>query len=189
MRRGVLVKACFRFSRRLLFMVAALAAPGAALASPDTLRMALANLLEGPVDVAVAPVVAGRTIVHNAGEVGLAPVGPVAYGVLGSVGLTALQAAWGAARTVSGAVLLLPGLALFPFEEADLPAEADVFGRGDALAVWHNPLAEDPPWLKYVLPATPATVDATVGITVPYSRYPETQGEGAAYPDEAPSQD
>lgn len=164
-----------RLSHPLLLVVAAVSAPGVALASPDTLRMALANLLEGPADVAVAPVVAGRTIVNNAGEVGLAPVGPVAYGILGSVGMTALQAAWGTARTVSGAVLLLPGLALFPFEGVDLPPESNVFGRGDSLAVWHNPLAEDPPWLKYVLPATPATVDATLGVTVPYSRYPETQ--------------
>lgn len=184
-----MVRFCLRLSRSLALVIVAAAAPGAALASPDTLRMALANLLEGPAEVAVAPVVAGRTIANNAGEVGLAPVGPVAYGVLGSVGMTALQAAWGAARTMSGAVLLLPGLALFPFEGVDLPPEADVFGRGDALAVWHNPLAEDPPWLKYVLPATPATVDATLGITVPYSRYPETQGVGAVYPDEAPPQD
>lgn len=175
-----------RFSRSFVVLLALVAYPVAALASPDTLRMALANLLEGPVDVVTAPVVAGRTMVHNAGEVGLEPVGPVAYGVLGTVGLTVLQAAWGVVRTASGAVLLLPGLVLFPFEGADLPPEADVFGRGDALYVWRNPLAEDPPWLKYVLPATPATVDATLGITVPYSRYPETQGVGAVYPDETP---
>ena len=165
------------FSRSFVVLLAL--APGVALASPDTLRMALANLLGGPVDVITAPVVAGRTMVHNAGEVGLEPVGPVAYGVLGSVGLTALQVAWGAVRTASGAVLLLPGLVLFPFEGVDLPKEADVFGRGDALYAWENPLAKDPPWLKYVLPATPATVDATLGITVPYSRYPETEGVGA----------
>ena len=170
------------FSRSFVVLLAL--APGVALASPDTLRMALANLLGGPVDVVTAPVVAGRTMVHNAGEVGLEPVGPVAYGVLGSVGLTVLQVAWGAIRTASGAVLLLPGLVLFPFEGVDLPKEADVFGRGDALYAGENPLAKDPPWLKYVLPATPATVDATLGITVPYSRYPETEGVGAVDQDE-----
>jgi hypothetical protein len=147
--------------------------------------MALANVMQGPVDMVGAPVVAGRVIVHNAGEVGGGPVGPVAYGVLGSVGLTALQVAWGALRTGSGLVMLLPGLVLFPFEDADVPAQADVFGRGNALFVWKNPLAEDPPWLKYVLPATPATVDATLGIEVPYSRYPSIEGVGAVYPDEA----
>jgi hypothetical protein len=169
----------------LLAVLVGLALPPVAVASPDTLRMALANVMGGPVDMAVAPVVAGRVLVHNAGEVGGRPVGPVAYGFLGSVGLTALQVAWGVLRTGSGVVMLVPGLVLFPFEGVDLPAEADVFGRGDALYVWKNPLAEDPPWLEYVLPATPATVDATLGIEVPYSRYPSMEGVGAVYPDEA----
>jgi hypothetical protein len=174
------------FSRSFVVLLALAVAPGVALASPDTLRMALANLLGGPVDVVTAPVVAGRTMVHNANEVGLEPVGPVAYGALGSVGLTVLQVAWGAVRTASGAVMLLPGLVLFPFEGVDLPKEVDVFGRGDALYTGENPLAKDPPWLKYVLPATPATVDPTLGITVPYSRYPETEGVGAVDQDETP---
>ncbi len=146
--------------------------------------MALANLLEGPVDIVAAPVVAGRTIYHNAGEVGLAPVGPVAYGVLGSVGITTLQVCWGLARTLSGAVLFVPALALFPIEGVDLPPEVDVFGTGDALYVWKNPLAEDPPWLAYAFPATAATVDATLGIEVPYSRYPTTRSVDVVYPDE-----
>lgn len=176
-----------RLSRSVGLSLALLAAPGGALASPDTLRMALANLMQGPIDVAAAPVVAGRTLYHNAHEVGLGPVGPVAYGLLGGVGLTLVQAAWGTLRTASGAVLLVPGLVLFPFEKVDLPERADVFGRGDALLAAENPLAKDPPWLKYVLPATPATVDATVGITVPYSRYPETSDAGEVHPEEAPS--
>ncbi len=172
-----------RLSRTVAVALAVLAAPGAALASPDTLRMALANLIEGPVDVAASPVVAGKTLYHNAHEVGLEPVGPVAYGILGGVGLTLLQAARGTLRTASGAVLLVPGIVLFPFENVDLPKEADVFGRGDALFAAENPLAKDPPWLKYVPPATPATVDATLGITVPYSQYPETSGFEVAAPD------
>jgi hypothetical protein len=159
--------------------------PQAATASPDTLRMALANVMEGPIDMVAAPVTAGRVLVHNAGEVGGGPVGPVAYGVLGSVGLTALQVGWGALRTLSGVVMLVPGLVLFPFEEADVPKDTDVFGQGDALFVWKNPLAEDPSWLKYILPATKATVDVTLGIEVPYSRYPSTEGVDAVYPDEA----
>lgn len=171
-------------SRSLVALLALVAAPGAALGSPDTLRMAFADLLQGPVDMVAAPIVAGRTMVHNAGEVGLEPVGPVAYGVLGSLGLTALQVGWGALRTASGAIFLLPGLVLLPFPDADLPAEADVFGRGDALYSWKNPLGEAPFWEKVLIPK-PASMDATLGITVPYSRYPETEGVGAVYPDEA----
>jgi len=172
-----------RLARLLVALLALAGTPGAAVASPDTLRMAFANLLQGPVDIVAAPVVAGRSLVHNAGEVGLEPVGPVAYGVLGSVGLTALQVGWGTLRTLSGAVFLLPGLVLLPFPDTDLPPEVDVFGRGDALYTWKNPLGEAPFWQKVVIPK-PASMDATLGITVPYSRYPETGGVGAVYPDE-----
>jgi len=173
-----------RLSQAAILFFAFAAAPGAALASPDTLRMAFANLLQGPVDVVSAPVVAGRTMVHNAGEVGLEPVGPIAYGVLGSLGLTALQVGWGLARTLSGVALMLPGVVLLPFPDVDVPPEADVFSRGDALFAWKNPLGEAPFWQKVVIPK-PVSMDAKLGIEVPYSRYPETEGVGAVYPDEA----
>lgn len=174
-----------RFSRSLVTLLALTALPGAASASPDTLRMALANLMEGPVDMVAAPVVAARTTVQNAGEVGLEPVGPVVYGALAHFGLTVLQLGWGTLRTASGALMLVPGVVLFPFPGVDLPQEADVFGRGDALVSWKNPLAEDPAWLEYVPPATPLTVDATLGITVPYSTYPDSRELGAVGTDEA----
>jgi len=171
-----------RPARRLAGAVAVLGllAAGPVEASPDTLRMALANLMEGPVDMVMAPVVAGQTVARNVDEVGPAPVAP-AYVLLGTPGLAVLQVGWGALRTVSGAVLLLPGLALFPFEREDLPEDADVFGQGEALVEAENPLAKDPPWVKWVLPATPATVDARLGITVPYSEYSTVPGS-SAYP-------
>lgn len=164
----------------------ALGAPPMASASPETARMAFANLLQGPLDVVTAPVVAGRTAYHNASEVGLEPVGPVAYTILGHLGLTALQAAWGTARTLSGALMLLPAMVLFPFENVDLPKEADVFGQGNALLAAENPLAEEPAWVRWNPVTTPATVDAAIGIEVPHSRYLDTQGVGATYGDETP---
>jgi hypothetical protein len=166
-----------------IFSLALVGAPGASQASPDTLRMAVANLLQGPVDMVVAPVVAGQSVVHNANEVGLEPVGPVAYGVLGSVGLTVLQVGWGAARMLSGAVLLVPGVVLLPFSGVDLPPEANVFGRGDALFSWKNPLGEKSDLEKALIPK-PISMDAKLGITVPYSRYHETGSDAAVYPDE-----
>ncbi len=168
----------------VLALASAALAPGAALASPDTLRMATENLVEGPVDMVLAPVTAGRVLVHNADEVGLDPVGGPAYGVLGSVGMTVLHVSWGLLRTLSGAVLLVPGVLLFPFEGVDVPEEANVFQHGEALVEAGNPLAEDPPELKWIPPATPATIDAKLGIEVPYSRYPETRDVGAVYGDE-----
>lgn len=175
-------------NRAGLLFVAALAAvlavPAGAGASPDTLRMATENLVEGPVDMVLAPVTAGRVLAHNAGEVGLDPVGGPIYGVLGGVGMTALHASWGLLRTLSGALLIVPGVLLFPFEGVDVPEEVNVFAHDEPLLEAENPLAEDPPELKWVMPATPVTIDAKVGVEVPYSRYPETRDVGATYPDE-----
>jgi len=171
--------------RRLvaMFFLALVWAPGAVQASPDTLRMAFSDLLEGPADVVAAPVVAGRTVVHNASEVGGEPAGPVAYGVLGSVGLTALQMGWGVARMLSGALMVVPGLLLLPFPGVDVPPEADVFSRGDALYTWKNPLGEESDLEKALIPK-PVSMDAKLGITVPYSRYHESGSDQAVYPDE-----
>lgn len=168
-----------------LALTSAALTPGAALASPDTLRMATENLLEGPVDMAMAPVTAGHVIVENAGEVGLEPVGGPLYGVLGHPGMTALHVGWGLLRTISGALLLVPGVLLFPFEGVDVPEEANVFSHGDALVEAENPLATDPPELEWIPPATHVTLDAKMGIEVPYAKYPETRDVGATYPDEA----
>lgn len=156
--------------------------PGEAAASPDTLRMAFENLLQGPVDMALAPVTAGRTVAQNLDDVGPAPVAPAAYAVLGHPGLTLLQVGCGALRMVSGAVLLVPGVVLFPFEDVDVPPEANVFGRGPRMLVdEQNPLADEPEWLEYVPPATPATMDAELGIQVPYSEY-AVDPENPAFP-------
>jgi hypothetical protein len=40
-------------------------APSAVQASPETLRRAFGNLIQAPLDVALAPVVAARTLVNN----------------------------------------------------------------------------------------------------------------------------
>ena len=39
--------------------------PTAAQASPETLRRSLGNIIQSPIDVLLAPVVAGRTLVTN----------------------------------------------------------------------------------------------------------------------------
>ena len=44
-----------------------------------------------------------------------------------------------------------------------------------------NPLADEPEWLEYVPPATPATMDAELGIQVPYSEY-AVDPENPAFP-------
>ena len=158
-------------------LLAGLAA-GPSQASPDTLRRSFGNLLQGPLDVALAPVTGGIATAQNFDEVGDHPAEAVIYAVPGYLGLTILQVGVGALRVVSGAVQLLPALVLFPFENVDLDGRFDFFSHGEALVDAANPLAEEPPWLKWVPIATPFTVDAKFGIISPFGLSEEPAPEG-----------
>ncbi len=147
-------------------------------ASPETLRRSFGNLFQAPLDVVLAPVTAGIVTARNFDEVGEHPAEAAVYAVPGYLGLTLLQVGVGALRLVSGAVQLLPGLVLFPFEGADLDARFDYFSRGEALVEGVNPLAEEPPWLVWVPIATPFTIDAKFGILSPFGLYDEPAPEG-----------
>ena len=74
----------------------------------------------------------------------------------------------------------MPGLALFVFE-ADLSEDLNVFRRGELMADLENPLGENPPWLAYILPVTPVTIDARIGPMCPWARYldPSNRTESA----------
>ena len=61
---------------------------------------------------------------------------------------------------------IVPGIFLFPFQ-ADLGPGTDLFSNGTGLVDWQNPLAEKPPWLKWVPPATLVTVDVKFGTVSP----------------------
>lgn len=104
-------------------------------ASPDTLRRSFANLLQGPLDVALAPVSAGIAVDRSLPNVADTPLERAFYPLPGYLGLTCLQIAIGGLRTIAGALQLLPGLVLLPFE-ADLGPELDVFSGGWALVEW-----------------------------------------------------
>ena len=158
-------------------LLAGLAA-GPSHASPETLRRSFGNLFQAPLDVVLAPVTAGIATVRNFDEVGDHPAEAAVYAVPGYLGLTILQVGVGALRLVSGAVQLLPGLVLFPFEGVDLAGRFDYFSHGEALVEGANPLAEEPPWLVWVPIATPFTIDAKFGIISPFGLSDEPPPEG-----------
>jgi hypothetical protein len=116
-------------------------APSGAQASPETLQRSLGNLLQCPLDVMLAPVVAFRTLFNNLRDVDDTVPVRVVYALPGYVWLTGLQIGGGTLRGIAGALELLPGIFLLPFK-ADLDALYDPADRGGSLVELDNPLAE-----------------------------------------------
>jgi hypothetical protein len=137
-------------------------------------------MIMGVADVVVSPVNAGIVTHDNLEAVSDNAFLQALYVVPGFVGLTFLQAGQATLRIVVGAVEVLPGLALFPFE-ADVSENFNVFRRGELMADLENPLGKRPAWLAYVLPVTPITIDARIGPICPWSRYvgPEDEAQTA----------
>ncbi len=147
-------------------------------ASPDTLRHALANVVGGPLDVALAPATGAMAVAKNWYDVADSSAERAIYAPVGTIGLTILQVGTGVLRTVTGALQILPGLALFPFQ-TDLGPGLDPFSEGPALVDLSNPLGRNPAWLKWVFPVTPFTIDLKFGIVSPAGLYGGEPGDDA----------
>jgi hypothetical protein len=115
--------------------------PLPALASPETLQRSVGNLVQAPLDMLLAPVVAGRTLFQNLRDIDDSPGVRVFYAFPGYLWLTGLHVGAGALRGIAGALELLPGIFLLPFE-TDLDALYDPAETGGALIEVENPLAE-----------------------------------------------
>jgi hypothetical protein len=115
--------------------------PLPALASPETLQRSVGNLVQAPLDMLLAPVVAGRTLFQNLRDIDDSTGVRVFYAFPGYLWLTGLHVGAGALRGIAGALELLPGIFLLPFE-TDLDALYDPAETGGALIEVDNPLAE-----------------------------------------------
>jgi len=145
---------------------------GPADASPASLRLAFEDIVMGVADVVVSPVNAGIATADNMDAVSDSEVLQALYAVPGFLGLGVLQAGQATLRIATGAVEILPGLALLVFDR-DLSEDFNVFRRGALLVDLENPLGTTPPWLAWVLPVTPFTIDARIGPMCPWARYPD----------------
>ena len=119
-----------------------LLAPATAQASPETLRRSIGNIIQSPLDVVLAPVVAGRTIVTNLRDIDDTTPVRVFYTVPGFFWLTGVQVGAAVLRGVSGCLELLPGIFLLPFE-TDTDPLFDPADRGAAIVEYENPLVEN----------------------------------------------
>jgi hypothetical protein len=92
------------------------AAAGPAAASPETLKRSLGNILFAPLDIALSPIVAARSIYRNLNDIDDSVGVRLVYPLPGFAWNTGLQIGAGAIRELAGLLELLPGLVLLPFE-------------------------------------------------------------------------
>jgi hypothetical protein len=114
------------------------AAP-AAEASPATLKRSVENIVLAPLDVALSPVVAGKTLYTGLRDIDDSPAVRIAYPVPGFVWLTAVQAGAGVIRLVTGVFEFVPGLILLPFD-ADMDPLFDPADENDAIVNFETPV-------------------------------------------------
>ncbi len=113
-----------------LMLTLALAGPAAA--SPETFKRGLGNLIFGPVDIVLAPVVGTRAVFHNLSDIDDTLGVRLFFLAPGVVWNTFIQMGGGLVRTLSGAFEIVPGVFLIPFE-ADLDPLFAPVDRSDAL--------------------------------------------------------
>jgi hypothetical protein len=128
--------------RRALLLLAAatnlapLAQP--AHASPQTLRRSVGNVLFAPVDLALSPAMAARSIDYNMHRVDDSTAVRVFYALPGFAWNTGVQGMASVVREIAGLIEFLPGLGLL-FFDADLAPLFAPVERGDALLEVETP--------------------------------------------------
>jgi hypothetical protein len=126
-----------------------LLAPTRAAASPETLRRAFGNIVNGPLDMLLSPVTGMLTLATNIADIDDSAAVRVVYALPGWVWLTGLNFGSGGIRTITGALEVIPGVLLYPFE-TDIDPLFDPVDDAMALVDIDNPLADtENPWLVY----------------------------------------
>jgi hypothetical protein len=106
-------------------------------ASPKTLKRSIENLTQFPLDIVASPVVASYSVYRNMKDIGDSTAVRIFYPVPGVAWNTMVQIGAGVLRGVTGALELLPGIVLLPFE-ADLDPLFDPAIDNEALVNWEN---------------------------------------------------
>ena len=114
-------------------------APVVASATPATFKRSIENLTQWPLDLALSPVVAGKTIYTNLQDVNDSTGVRIAYPIPGFVWTTSVQVGAAVLRGVTGVFEFLPGLILLPLD-ADMDPLFDPVVENSALVDYDNPV-------------------------------------------------
>jgi hypothetical protein len=101
-------------------------------ADGTVLKRALSNIVCAPIDLALAPAVAGTTMVHNLQNVGDSQAVRYFYPPFGLLWLTGVQAGASVLRAIAGGLEVLPGIVLLPFDAEMQP----LFGPAEKGNAW-----------------------------------------------------
>jgi len=93
-----------------------ISAASPAAASPETLKRALGNILFAPLDIALSPIVAARSIYQNIRDIDDSLGVRLAYTIPGFVWNMGVTIGAGGIREFTGLFELVPGIFLVPFE-------------------------------------------------------------------------
>jgi hypothetical protein len=108
-------------------------------ASPETLKRSIENLTQWPLDLALSPVVAGKTVYQGLQDIDDSTAVKIAYPVPGFVWVTFVQAGTAVLRGLTGVIEFLPGLGLL-FFDADLDPLFDPADDNEALVDFETPV-------------------------------------------------
>jgi hypothetical protein len=116
----------------LIALLAVLLSASPAAATYETLKRSLGNILFGPVDLVLAPVVATNTMYNNLRDIDDSTGVRAVFVPMGIGWNTTVQAMAGVVREIAGLIEFVPGLIVLPLE-ADLDAIYAPIERGNAL--------------------------------------------------------
>jgi hypothetical protein len=114
----------------LLALLTVAASPAAA--SPETIRRSVSNILFGPLDMVLAPIVGSRSVYNNLRDIDDTMGVRIFYAIPGVAWNIAFNMGGGVVRLFTGLLEFVPGLILIPFE-ADLDPLFAPPERADAL--------------------------------------------------------
>jgi hypothetical protein len=124
-----------------LAFAAFLLAPAAAHAGGATLKRAVGNMIQGPIDVGLAPITAGVVEVQNLRNIDDTMPVRVAYALPGYLWLTGMFAGASVLRMVTGVLEFVPGLFLLPFD-AEMGSLFDPVESGSAFISQDTPVMD-----------------------------------------------
>jgi hypothetical protein len=155
---------CTRLAAALLVSLTLLLSPSVSAASPDTLQRAFGDMIQGPIDVLLSPIVAGKNLVHNMRDIDDPIPVRLVFAGPGYIWLTGIQLGAGLIRGISGAFELLPGIALFALD-ADLDPLMAPVDRSSGLVEVENSLQySENPFIRYNPLLTPVSFHIKFGI-------------------------
>ena len=114
-------------------------APRPAHAGYETLKRSIGNLIFSPLDLILAPVVAGKTEYIHLRDIDDTKAVRYAYAVPGYFWLTGVQLGAAVIRAGTGCLEALPGIVLLAFPKTEMSPLFDPVEKGNALVDFPNP--------------------------------------------------